>query len=116
MAYPVRTSIAYEPRQSRLATFFRLLLLIPHVVVLWFYGVASFFVTIVSWFVIVLMGRMPRGMFNFQAGFLSYSVRVRCYGSLLTGRFPPFGGGSPSDGYPVQVWPEYPERLSLLPH
>jgi hypothetical protein len=114
MAYPVHTQIQYEPRQSRLTTFFRIFMVIPHAFVLFFYGIASLVVSVVGWFAILFIGRLPRGMFDFQMGFLSYSVRVRCYGSLLTGRFPPFGGGSPADGYPVQVRSDYPERLSRL--
>ncbi|HYX83761.1 MAG TPA: DUF4389 domain-containing protein [Gaiellales bacterium] len=114
MAYPIHTRIEHVPKQSRLATFFRIFLLIPHGIVLFFYGIASIVVTIISWFVILFIGRLPRGMFNFQVGFLRYNVRVRCYASLLTGRFPPFGAGSVTDGYPVQVDADYPERLSRL--
>ena len=69
---------------------------------------------IVAWFVIIIIGRYPEGMFSFQMGFLRYSTRVRCYLSLLTDRFPPFGGGSPDDGYPIQVSAELPEHLSRL--
>ena len=39
---------------------------------------------------------------------------MRCYYSLLTDRFPPFGAGSPDDGYPIQVSATNPERLSRL--
>ena len=49
-----------------------------------------------------------------MSAFLSYSTRVSCYLFLLTDRLPPFRGGTPGDGYPVQVSVDWPERLSRL--
>src|SRR4029077_19578520 len=46
--------------------------------------------------------------------FLSYSTRVSCYGYLVTDKFPPFSGGAPGEGYPVQVSVDRPESLSRL--
>src|SRR5689334_17643046 len=114
MAYPVHTRLEYREQASRLTTFFRLFMAIPHLIVVAFYGIAAFVVAVVAWFVILVIGRYPEGMFNFQMGFLRYATRVRCYLSLLTDQFPPFGAGSPEDGYPIQVWAEVPERLSRL--
>jgi len=114
VAYPVHTRLEYHERASRLTTFFRLIMAIPHIIVVSLYGIAALVLAVVAWFVIIVIGRYPEGMFNFQMGFLRYSTRVRCYLSLLTDRFPPFGGGSPDDGYPIQVSAELPEHLSRL--
>jgi hypothetical protein len=114
MAYPVHFSIDYQERASRLTTFFRLILVIPHLIVLSLWLILAFVLAIVSWFAIVITGRHPRGVFDMQAKFLAYYARVLSYQWLLVDRFPPFGGGSPDDRYPVQVGVEYPERQSRL--
>jgi Domain of unknown function (DUF4389) len=114
VAYPVHFDVEHQERYSRLTTFFRLILVIPHEIVLFFYGVVAYVLVILAWFAILFTGRYPSGMFGFVAGVLRYSTRVSCYVFLLTDRFPPFGGGSPSDGYVVQLSVEEPERLSRL--
>lgn len=114
MAYPVHFDVAHQERYSRLSTFFRLILLIPHAIWLGLWGIVIFFTTIAAWFAVLFTGRYPQGLFGFTQAYLSYYARVNCYGYLLTDKFPPFGGGSPGDGYPVQLNVDVPERLSRL--
>ena len=114
MAYPVHFDVAYQERYSRLSTFFRLILAIPHIVVLMLWGFLAEIVVFLSWFAILFTGRYPNAFFGFVAGFVSYSTRVNCYLSLLTDKFPPFGSSRPEDGHPVQVSTDHPERLSRL--
>ncbi len=114
MAYPVHFEVEHQEQYSRLSTFFRLFLLIPQLIVVVLWGIAVEVVVFLAWFAILFTGRYPRGFFNFVTTFLSYSTRVSCYGYLLTDKFPPFSGGSPGDGYPVQVSVDWPESLSRL--
>jgi Domain of unknown function (DUF4389) len=114
MAYPVHFDVEHQERYSRLSTFFRFFLVIPHQIVLWFYSIAAIVVVVIAWFAILFTGRYPSGMFGFVTGFVRYASRVNCYLFLVTDRFPPIGGGSPDDGYPVHVAVEEPERLSRL--
>jgi len=60
MAYPVHFSVDYQERASRLTTFFRLLLVIPHVIVLALWAILAWVLSIVAWFAIVITGRYPR--------------------------------------------------------
>ena len=114
MAYPVHFEVEHQERYSRLSTFFRVFLVIPHLIFVLLWGVVAEFLVFLAWFAILFTGRYPRGFFNFVTGFLSYSTRVWCYAYLLTDKFPPFSGGSPGDGYPVQVSVDWPDTLSRL--
>lgn len=67
------------------------LLAIPHYIVLFFLGIAAFFVTIVAWFAILLTGQYPRSLFDFVVGVGRWGLRVSAYAFLLvTDRYPPF--------------------------
>jgi hypothetical protein len=66
-------------------------LAIPHYVVLFFLGIAAVVVTIVAWFAILIVGRYPRGMFDFVVGVMRWSWRVQSYTFVLaTDKYPPF--------------------------
>ena len=66
-------------------------LAIPHYVVLWFGWLAAFVVIVIAWFAILFTGRYPRGLFDFVAGMIRWSLRVSAYAYLLvTDQYPPF--------------------------
>jgi hypothetical protein len=94
-------SAPHVARHSRLTTFFRALLAIPHWVVLALWGFVAYFAVILAWFAIVLTGRYPSGLYAFNAGFLRYSARVSAYILLLSDPYPPFGGAGTA--YPVEL-------------
>jgi hypothetical protein len=104
-------------RHSRLTTFFRYVLSIPHFVVLFFYGIAAYVAGVIAWFAILFTGRYPAGLYAFNAGFLRYTSFVNGYLYLLSDVYPPFGGG-PDTTYPVglRIGPpkESYSRLSAL--
>ena len=100
------------PQRSRLTTFFRILLVIPHAIVVLVWGIVALLATIVAWFAIVFTGRYPAGLWDFVAGWVRYDVRVTLYGYLAVDAFPPFNGGP--DGYAVQLAIPRLERYSRL--
>ncbi|WP_406447457.1 DUF4389 domain-containing protein [Streptomyces sp. NBC_00876] len=92
-----------EPaRQRRLTVLFRLLLLIPHFVVLFFLEIAAFFTVVFGWFAALVLGRLPEPVFRFLAGVLGYRTRVGASVMLLVDRYPPFAL-SPQTDYPVRI-------------
>jgi Domain of unknown function (DUF4389) len=115
--YPVTFQADYVPERSRLTTFFRLLLAIPHYIVLALWGIGVFFAVVAAWFALLFTGRWPQGLYDFTAGFLRYYTRVSGYTWLLTDPYPPFSGGD-EPSYPVRlhVGPPLPEynRLKVL--
>ncbi|MFF1835531.1 DUF4389 domain-containing protein [Streptomyces sp. NPDC058231] len=92
-----------EPaRQRRLTVLVRMLLLIPHFIVLFFLQIAAFFTTIAGWFAALVLGRLPEPVFRFLAGYLGYHTRVSASAMLLIDRYPPFALNPPPD-YPVRI-------------
>lgn len=66
-------------------------LAIPHYIVLVFLGFVMAIVVFLVWFIVVITGRFPRGMFNYVVGVLRWGWRVNAYAMLLiTDRYPPF--------------------------
>jgi hypothetical protein len=115
--YPVTFESDYVEPRSRLTTLFRLLLVIPHLVVAALWGIAVFVVVVIAWFALLITGTWPAGMYDFTAGFLRYYTRIHGYLFLLADPYPPFSGAD-EPGYPVRlhVGPAQPEydRLKVL--
>jgi Domain of unknown function (DUF4389) len=112
--YPVRLVGGHDLERSRLTVFFRILLVIPHAIVLTLYAIAAYIVVIIAWFAALFTGRVPDGMHDFIAGFLRYYARVIAYGTILADPFPPFG---PGGTYPVdlEIDPAVPQgRLGVF--
>jgi hypothetical protein len=102
LPYPVTFRADYVEKRSRLTAFFRLILVIPHLIAYSFYGIAAGVLVIVAWFALLFTGRYPQGMYDFVAGFLRYETRVFGYGCLLTDQYPPFSGDA-AISYPVDL-------------
>ncbi len=80
-----------ETDLNRWYPLFKWLLVIPHYFVLFFLSIASLVALIIAWFAILVTGRYPRGLFNFNVGVSRWWLRVRAYAFLLvTDRYPPF--------------------------
>jgi hypothetical protein len=67
------------------------LLVIPHIVVLFFLFIGALFAGVFGWFAIFFTGRYPRGLFDYVVGVGRWALRVSAYATLLvTDRYPPF--------------------------
>ena len=87
-----RAEMWYAPtvRQGRWSVGFRLLLGIPHYVVLFFLFVAMVFVAIIGWFAALFTGRLPLWAHTYIGGVIRWDIRVNAYVFLLTDHYPPF--------------------------
>ena len=98
--HPVAMAVTDDLVRSRLTVFFRLLLAIPHLIVLALWGIVVEVVVFIAWFAALFTRRVPGGLHDFMASFLRYATRVSAYILLLADPFPPFGSGG---SYPVDV-------------
>jgi len=105
--HPIRLRVDDDLRRSRLTVFFRLLLAIPHFVVLALWVVVVFVVAIVNWIVTLVTGRSPDALHRFLAAFLRYSTHLLGYVLLLADPYPSF---TPSSPYPIDIEIAPPER------
>lgn len=98
------------PKQQRWTILIRLILLIPQVIVLLFILIGAFLVTIVAWFIALVIGRVPESIASYQRLTLRWSTRVNAYSYLMTDLYPPFHGDDDED-FPIGV--EIPVATSL---
>jgi len=122
---PVRLHVTPEIEgRNRLTTAFRLILAIPHLLLVgglggglvwtsgytnnrleWgttgVLGAVAAVVSVIAWFAILFTGRYPSGLWKLVAFYLRWRVRALAYTALLRDEYPPFGDG------------EYPAALEL---
>ena len=82
-------------RVNRLTVAFRIILVIPQVIVLLFLGIAASFVVLIALFAVLFTGRWPEGMRSFVLNVLRWYLRVSTYFLLLTDEYPPFAFETP---------------------
>jgi hypothetical protein len=99
-AAPIMMAFAGPAPQRRLTVFFRIILVIPQLVVVFFLFIAAFVVVVIGWFGALFMGRLPRFAAEFLPGVLRWQMRVTAYQYLMTDKYPPFTLEH-DDAYPV---------------
>jgi hypothetical protein len=106
---PVRIVVTDDLERSRVTVFFRLILAIPHLIVVALWGLAAALVSIILWFALVFEGRAPTSLQRFVSTYVRYSVQVGGYIHIAAAPWPRFGG---SDGYPIDIELDVARRQS----
>jgi hypothetical protein len=68
----------------------KILMIIPHAVVLAIVTIGAFFATWAGYFSVLFTGRLPEGIQDFQAGTVQWWIRVMSWLYGLTDEYPPF--------------------------
>ncbi len=101
-AYPIRISVPpREEKQSRLTVFFRLILALPMLILIYAISYVHSFLGVIAWLTIVFRGYLPEGVNSAMTFCNSYYARLYGYLALLTDAYPPVGiekgkGGGPT--------------------
>jgi hypothetical protein len=109
---PITLHVDDDLRRSRLTTFFRLPLAIPHLAWIFLWGLAAFLALIVNWFVLLLRGRPSQLIHRFVGRLIRYQTHVYAFVQLVANPFPGFTGRPGS--YPVDVNIPAPGRQPRL--
>jgi hypothetical protein len=76
--------------RNRLTVFFRIILAIPHFVVVAVLAIAAFVALVIAFFAVLFTGAWPPGLRDFVIKVMRYGVRFQAYLCLLTDVYPPF--------------------------
>jgi Domain of unknown function (DUF4389) len=87
-SYPLEIVVAERASQNRWKTGFRLVLILPALLLAGAYGAVANFVAVLGWFSALARGRMPLGLRNAGALALRYQSQVLAYALLLTDVYP----------------------------
>ncbi|MEZ5167316.1 MAG: DUF4389 domain-containing protein [Acidimicrobiales bacterium] len=90
MTYPA--TFAFEPPEkvANWRPLVQWFLAIPHFIVMYLLNIVAGIATIVSWFAIVLTGKLPEGLATFNCMYVRYQTRVMAYVGFLHEEYPPF--------------------------
>lgn len=110
---PVTLTGHLAERHSRWLWLVKMILAIPHFVVLAVLTAVFVVVTVLAGLAVLVTGRYPRPLFDLVVGILRWEWRVGfyVYAALGTDEYPPFTLGA-APGYPATLDVVYPERLS----
>jgi hypothetical protein len=111
--HPISLVVTDDRRRSRLTVFFRLLLVLPHLIWLELWGIVVAVVALLNWLVALVIGRPAKPFQRFIGAFVRYMVHVMAYAFLIANPFPGFTGVQGS--YPVDLEvPAEPEKQHRL--
>ncbi len=99
-SHEIQLELDDDGRRSRLTVFFRLLLVLPHLVWLALWAAVAVVAAFVNWLVALVRGRPADPLHRFLAAFVRYKTHVAAFASLVANPFPGFTG---APGYPVHI-------------
>lgn len=79
-----------EDDRNRLTVLVRILLAIPHAIVLGLAWIVGFVVVLIGFFAVLFTGRWPDGLRSFVLGLMRWQLRFNSYFFLLHDEYPPF--------------------------
>ena len=87
---PTQFSFEYQAEANRLTNFFRIIWLIPTLIVAMFVLIIAVVFTVLSWLAIVVLGRQPRTLFGYLARTHAYMTHITACSLLMSDVRPKF--------------------------
>jgi Domain of unknown function (DUF4389) len=113
-SYPFEIAVAPRERQNRWKTGFRIVLVLPAIIVLGAYSALAGFVAVLGWFSALARGRMPQGLRNAGALALRYQAQTYGYLLLLTDAYPYSGPVRGGDAAGADEAPDAPAAQGVV--
>ena len=98
--HPIHLVVTDDLERNRLTVFFRLILVIPHLIWLMLWSIAIAVVVLVAWVVGLIAGRVPDALHSFMGAYVRYSTHLFAYFGIVADPYPGFTG---APGYPVDL-------------
>jgi len=108
--YPLRLDVEYPEQLNRWLVLVKLLLAIPHILIVQALLVVAFVVQIIAFFAILFTTKFPRELFEFVENIYRWQANLFAYVGLMRDEYPPFSWEAGQ--YPVTFQIEYPENLN----
>ena len=113
MKYGVRHQESYSRGELILRTLFGgLYIALPHALALIFLMIGSMFINIIAFWAILITGKFPEGLFNYQLNLQRWSLRVNARLMNLSDGYPAFGLSSQDSNIMIEL--ERQESYSRL--
>lgn len=118
MSYPATLELEHPEKIANWRALFQWVLAIPHLIIGAILNGVAGAIAGISWIVILITGKLPEGIANFQIMALRYNARANTFMNYLYEDYPPFAfemtasepGGSPLS---VSVQPALEDRNRL---
>ena len=91
-SYTIDLQVEGPDDQRRLVTAFRLVLVIPAIVLSWVLSQVLQVIALLAWVIAIFLGRIPRGMEQLGLYCLRYQTQVYAYLLVVTERYPSTAG------------------------
>lgn len=116
MKYGVRHQESYSRGELILRTLFGgFYIALPHALALMFLLIGSMFINIIAFWAILITGKFPEGLFNYQLNLQRWSLRVNARLMNLSDGYPAFGLSSQDPNIMIELErQESYNRLSVL--
>lgn len=95
--YPVKFEVEYPEQSSRLLALLgipcfilKALILIPHLILVYFLGIAAIVAVWFGYWVVLFTGKYPCSLFDFVVGVVRWQSRINTWLYGLTDKYPPF--------------------------
>ena len=119
MDYPTRLEVDYPESPSRVLAllgvifFLKVVLLIPHLIVLYVLGIVSLIAIWIGYLAVLITGSYPAGLYGFVLGVQRWGYRTSGWLYGFTDSYPPFSLGMAED-YGLRFEVDYPESPSRV--
>jgi 2-(1,2-epoxy-1,2-dihydrophenyl)acetyl-CoA isomerase len=108
--HPIALTVNDDLKRWRLTVLFRLILALPHIYLVEYWGLVAFLTAIVNWFITLFRGQSSRGVHAYTERYVRYQTHVLAYVMLVADPYPKFRGWHGTYPVDLDVAPPAPQN------